>query len=95
MAKATKSPAEIKAAKTELKEALKLVNTEHAKFVSDHKAAEKALTAAKKEADKALKSAQSVVDAAAKKLARATEAADKGRAKIEAKLAELSPAAAA
>lgn len=95
MAKATKSPAEIKAAKAELKEALKLVNTEHAKFVSDHKAAEKALTVAKKEAEKALKSAQGVVDAAAKKLARATDAADKGRAKIEAKLAELSPATAA
>ena len=92
MAKATKTPAEIKAAKAELKEALKVVNTEHAKFVSDHKAAEKALTAAKKEADKAVGAAQKLVDAAAKKLAKATEAADKGRAKINAKLAELSPA---
>lgn len=93
MAKATKSPAEIKAAKSELKEALKVINTEHAKFVSDHKAAEKALGAAKKEADKAIVSAQKLVDAAAKKLEKATAAADKGRAKIEAKLAELAPAA--
>lgn len=92
---AIKSPAEIKAAKVELKEALKVVNTEHAKFVSDHKAAEKALVAAKKEADKAVAAAQKLVDAAAKKLEKATAAADKGRAKIEAKLAELNPAPAA
>lgn len=96
MAKATapKTAAEIKAAKAELKEARKVVDTEHAKFVSDHKAAEKALAAAKKEADKAVGAAQKVVDAAAKKLTKATEAAEKGRAKIDAKLAELTPAAA-
>lgn len=95
MAKAPKSPAEVKAEKAQLKDALKVVNTEHAKFVSDHKAAEKALAAAKKEADKAVAAAQKLVDAAAKKLEKATAAADKGRAKINAKLAELSPAVAA
>lgn len=83
MAKATKilSKAEIKEAKTNLKAALGVVNTEHSKFVSDHKAAEKALAAAQK-----------AVDAAAKKLEKATAAADKGRAKINAQLAALEPA---
>ena len=94
MAKATKtlSKAEIKEAKTNLKAALGVVNTEHSKFVSDHKAAAKALAAAKKEADKAVAAAQKVVDAAAKKLEKATAAADKGRAKIAAQLAALEPA---
>ena len=92
MAKTPKTAAEIKAEKLELKNALAIVNTEHGKFVSDHKAAEKSLAAIKKESDKAVGAAQKVVDAAAKKLAKATEAADKGRAKINAKLAELSPA---
>lgn len=95
MAKATKtlSKAEIKEAKTNLKAALKVVNDEHGKYVSDHKAAEKALAAAKKEADKAVATAQKAVDAAAKKLEKATAAADKGRAKINAQLAALEPAA--
>ncbi len=94
MAKATKtlSKAEIKEAKTNLKAALGVVNTEHSKFVSDHKAAEKALAAAKKESDKAVAAAQKAVDAAAKKLEKATAAADKGRAKINAQLAALEPA---
>ncbi len=89
MAKAIKTPAEIKAEKAALKDALKMVNTEHAKFVSDHKAAEKTLAAAKKEADKAIAAAGKNVDAAAKKLAKATAAADKGREKINSKLADL------
>lgn len=91
MAKAPKtlSKAEIKDAKNNLKAALKVVNDEHSKFVSDHKAAEKALAAAKKEADKAVAAAQKIVDAAAKKLEKATAAADKGRAKINAQLAAL------
>lgn len=95
MAKAPKtlSKAEIKDAKNNLKAALKVVNDEHNKFVSDHKAAEKALVAAKKEADKAVAAAQKIVDAAAKKLEKATAAADKGRAKINAQLAALEPAA--
>ena len=95
MAKAIKilSKAEIKDAKTNLKAALKVVNDEHGKYVSDHKAAEKALTAAKKEADKVVGAAQKAVDAAAKKLEKATAAADKGRAKIDAQLAALEPAA--
>lgn len=95
MAKAPKtlSKAEIKDAKNNLKAALKVVNDEHNKFVSDHKAAEKALAVAKKEADKAVAAAQKIVDAAAKKLEKATAAADKGRAKIAAQLAALEPAA--
>ncbi len=95
MAKAPKtlSKAEIKDAKTNLKAALKVVNDTHSKFVSDHKAAEKTLAAAKKEADKAIAAAQKAVDAAAKKLETATAAADKGRAKIDAQLAALEPAA--
>ena len=93
MAKAPKtlSKAEIKEAKTNLKAALGVVNTEHCKFMSDLKAAEKALAAAKKEADKAVAAAQKAVDAAAKKLEKATAAADKGRAKINAQLAALEP----
>lgn len=96
MAKAIKtlSKAEIKDAKTNLKAALKVVNDEHGKYVSDHKAAEKALAAAKKEADKVVGAAQKAVDAAAKKLEKATVAADKGRAKIDAQLGALEPAAA-
>ena len=96
MAKATKtlSKAELKDAKNNLKAALGVVNTEHGKFVSDHKAAEKALAAAKKEADKAIAVAQKAVDAAGKKLEKATAAADKGRAKIGAQLDALEPAAA-
>lgn len=96
MAKAPKtlSKAEIKDAKNNLKTALKVVNDEHNKFVSDHKATEKALAAAKKEADKAVAAAQKIVDAAAKKLEKATVAADKGRAKIAAQLAALEPEAA-
>ena len=95
MAKAPKtlSKAEIKDAKNNLKAALKVVNDEHNKFVSDHKAAEKALAVAKKEADKAVAAAQKIVDAATKKLEKATAAADKGRAKIAAQLAALEPAA--
>lgn len=95
MAKAPKtlSKAEIKDAKNNLKAALGVVNTEHGKFVSDHKAAEKALATAKKEADKAVAAAQKAVDAAGKKLEKATAAADKGRAKIAAQLAALEPAA--
>ncbi|WP_087746364.1 MULTISPECIES: hypothetical protein [unclassified Acidovorax] len=95
MAKAIKtlSKAELKDAKTNLKAALGVVNAEHGKFVSDHKAAEKALAAAKKEADKAIAVAQKAVDAAGKKLEKATAAADKGRAKINAQLAALEPAA--
>lgn len=97
MAKAPKtlSKAEIKAAKIDLKTALATVNAEHGKFVSDHKAAEKALADAKKAADKAVAAAQKVVDAAAKKLEKATAAAEKGRAKINAQLAALEPAKAA
>ena len=93
MAKAIKtlSKAELKDAKNNLKAALNVVNTEHGKFVSDHKAAEKALAAAKKEADKAIAAAQKAVDAAGKKLEKATAAADKGRAKINAQLAALEP----
>lgn len=96
MAKASKtlSKAEIKDAKNNLKTALKVVNDEHSKFVSDHKAAEKALAVAKKEADKAVAAAQKIVDAAAKKLEKATAAADKGRAKINGQLAALEPEAA-
>ncbi|PTT35454.1 hypothetical protein DBR23_23395 [Acidovorax sp. HMWF018] len=95
MAKAPKtlSKAEIKDAKINLKAALKVVNDEHSKFVSDHKAAEKTLAVAKKEAEKAVAVAQKAVDAAAKKLEKATAAADKGRAKINAQLAALEPAA--
>ena len=95
MAKAIKtlSKAELKDAKNNLKQALTNVNNEHGKFVSDHKAAEKALAAAKKEADKAIAVAQKAVDAAGKKLEKATAAADKGRAKINAQLAALEPVA--
>ena len=95
MAKAPKtlSKAEIKDAKTNLKAALKVVNDEHGKYVSDHKAAEKALSAAKKEADKAVAAAQKLADAADKKLLKASIAADKGRAKIGAQLAALEPVA--
>ena len=95
MAKAPKtlSKAEIKDAKNNLKAALGVVNAEHNKFVSDHKAAEKALSTAKKEADKAIAVAQKAVDAAGKKLEKATAAADKGRAKINAQLAALEPVA--
>ena len=95
MAKAIKtlSKAELKDAKNNLKAALGVVNTEHGKFVSDHKAAEKALAAAKKEADKAIAAAQKAVDAAGKKLEKATAAADKGRAKINAQLTALEPMA--
>ena len=93
MAKAIKtlSKAELKDAKNNLKAALKVVNDEHGKFVSDHKAAEKALAAAKKEADKVIAAAQKSVDATGKKLEKATAAADKGRAKIAAQLAALEP----
>lgn len=94
MAKAPKTAAEIKAEKAQLKDALKVVNTEHGKFVSDYKAAEKTVAAAKKEADKTIAAAQKVANSAAKKLDKATAAADKGRAKIEAKLAALEPASA-
>ena len=97
MAKAIKtlSKAELKDAKNNLKAALGVVNTEHGKFVSDHKAAEKALAAAKKEADKAIAVAQKAVYAAGKKLEKATAAADKGRAKIAAQLVALEPEAGA
>lgn len=93
MAKASKTltKEEIKARKAELKTALGVINTEHGKFVSDHKAAEKALADAKKAADKATAAAQKAVDAAAKKLGKATASADKGRAKIAAELATLEP----
>lgn len=94
MAKAPKtlSKAEVAAQKKDLQAALKVIKTEHGKFVSDHKAAEKALAAAKKEADKAVAAAQKLVDAAAAKLAKATEKAETGEAKIAAKLAALEPA---
>lgn len=93
MAKATKTLTkdEIKARKAELKTALGTINAEHAKFVSDHKAADKALAEAKKAADKAVAAAQKVVDGATKKLEKATAAADKGRAKVAAELASLEP----
>ncbi len=94
MAKAPKTPAEIKAEKASLKAALKLVNEEHGKFVSDMKAAEKTVAAVKKEADKAVAAAQKIADSAVRKLDKATAAANKGRAKIEAKLAALEPASA-
>lgn len=94
MAKAPKtlSKAEIAAQKKDLQAALKIVKAEHGKFVSDHKATEKALAAAKKEADKAVAAAQKAVDASAAKLAKATEKADAGTAKLNAKLAALEPA---
>ena len=95
MAKAIKtlSKAELKDAKNNLKAALAVVNVEHSKFVSDHKAAEKALAAIHKESSKAVAVAQKAVDAAGKKLEKATAAADKGRAKIAAQLAALEPVA--
>ena len=93
MAKTAMTAAEIKAEKANLKAARNVVDDEHGKFVSDHKAAEKGLAAAQKEANKAIAAAQKVVDAAAKKLGKATAAADKGRAKIDAKIAALTPAA--
>ena len=97
MAKAPKvlSKAEVAAAKKDLQAALKTINVEHAKFVSDNKAAEKALAAAKKDADKAVAAAQKAADAVAAKLVKATEKAEQGRAKIQAKLAALEPTPAA
>lgn len=94
MAKAPKtlSKAEIAAQKKDLLAAIKVVKTEHGKFVSDFKAAEKALATAKKETDKTLAAAQKVVDAAAAKLAKATEKAEAGEAKLQAKLEALAPA---
>lgn len=103
MAKAPLSKTDMKAKKADLKTALATVNAEHGKFVSDHKAAEKALATIKQNADKvfaALKktsdkeaaAAQKLVDAAAKKLEKATAAAEKGRAKIAKELADLEPA---
>jgi hypothetical protein len=86
------SKAEIKAKTAELKEARKIVVTEHSKFVADHKAAEKTLAVAKKDAEKAVAAAQKVVDAAEKKLAKASVAKDKGLAKIDAQINELAPA---
>lgn len=91
-AKATKTAAEIKAEKNDLKQALKLVDAKYGEFVRDHKAAEKALAAAKWRADKIVTDAQKVLNTAAKKLEKASAAADKGRAKLNAQLAALSPA---
>lgn len=94
MAKAAKtlSKAEIAEMKKNLTAGLKEIQTEYGKYVSDFKAAEKALAAAKKEADKAIAAAQKTADAAAAKLAKATEKADAGKAKLQAKLAALEPA---
>ncbi|MBS0454030.1 MAG: hypothetical protein JSS14_22230 [Proteobacteria bacterium] len=86
------TPAEKKAKKADLKVALKVINDEHAKYVSDSKAADKALKDLLKEQAKAVNAQSKVVNDAAKKLAKATEAAEKGRAKIQAQLADLEPA---
>lgn len=97
------TPAEKKEVKLGLKTQLANVNAEHAKYVSDHKAAEKALGDIEKAATKAraeveknfskqLKDASKVVDAASKKLEKATAAAEAGRTKLAAKLAALDPA---
>ena len=94
MAKTTKtlSKAEIAAQKKDLLAGIKVIKTEYSKFVSDHKAAEKALATVKKEADKAVATAQKAVDASATKLAKAFEKAQAGEAKLQAKLAALEPA---
>lgn len=81
--KKTLTKDEIKAKKTQLKEALKTVNETFSKFESDHKAAQKALTAAQK-----------VANTAAKKLEKAQAARDTGKAKIDQQLAALAPVAA-
>lgn len=88
----TLTAAEIKSKKTDLKAALKMVDNEHGKFVSDHKAAVKARDAAKKDAEKAVAAAQKLVDKAEKALGKATAAADKGREKIAGQIAALTPA---
>lgn len=90
----TKSPAEIKAARKDLQAAIKTINDGLKPHEAAAKEAEKALALAKKEADKAVAAAQKTAAAAAAKLQKAKDAADKGRAKLEAKLAELEPAAA-
>jgi hypothetical protein len=80
---------EIKATRVSLKEALKGVNDNHGKFVSDHKAAVKAHATLVKEQEKAATAAAKLASAAEAKLAKATAAAEKGRAKINAQLVEL------
>lgn len=74
-----------------LKTALVLVNTEHGKFVSDHKAAVKSLAAIVKEQDKVRVSMTKLVTTAEAKASKATAAAEVGRAKIAAKLALINP----
>jgi len=95
MAKTKQAPvltkAEIKVQKEGLKAALKNVNEEHGKYVSDHKAAAKNLATLLKEQAKAKSQAEKVVADAQKKLDKATAAADKGRTGIAAKLAALEP----
>lgn len=86
------SKAEVTEMKKSLNTALKAIKTEQAKYVSDCKAAEKALADAKKEADKLVGAAMKAVEAAQAKAAKAAAKAEAGRVKIEAKLASLEPA---
>lgn len=88
----TLTKAELKARTAELKEAKKTVLATFAPFESDLKAAQKAAAAAKKDAEKAVAAALKLVEAAQKKHDKAAVAKDKGLAKIESQLAELSPA---
>lgn len=99
------SKAEVKAQKDGLKTQLKELASTHNKYVADSKAADKAVAdankardkavaAATKEGDTAVKSAMKAQAAANAKLDKATKAYETGKAKLEAKLAELSPTAA-
>ena len=84
--------AEKKEAKLGLKTQLAIVNVEHGKVVSDHKAATKAHATLVKETTRSTTVSLKAVELAQKKLEKATVAADAGREKIAAKLAALEPA---
>jgi hypothetical protein len=88
------SAAEKKEAKAGLKLALQNVNTEHGKFVSDHKSAVKAHATLVKETTKSTTVSLKAVELANKKLEKASASATVGREKIAAKLAALEPVAA-